>query len=48
MPQVGFKSMIPAFERAKPVHAIDLAVSMIGWIMTMAVKSRANNSGRVI
>jgi hypothetical protein len=29
MPQVGFEPMIPAFERAKTVHALDRAASVI-------------------
>jgi hypothetical protein len=31
MPQVGFKPMIPAFERAKRVLALDRAVTVIGF-----------------
>jgi hypothetical protein len=30
MPWVGFKSMIPASERAKTVHALDLAAAVTG------------------
>jgi hypothetical protein len=30
MPQVGFESRIPAFERAKTVHALDRAATVIG------------------
>jgi hypothetical protein len=30
MPQVGFELMIPVFERAKTVHALDRAASVIG------------------
>jgi hypothetical protein len=30
MPRVGFEPMIPAFERAKTVHALDRAVTVIG------------------
>jgi hypothetical protein len=30
MPRVGFEPTIPAFERAKTVHALDRAVTMIG------------------
>jgi hypothetical protein len=30
MPRVGFEPMVPAFERAKTVHALDLAAAVIG------------------
>jgi hypothetical protein len=30
MPRVGFESTIPVFERAKAVHALDLAAIVIG------------------
>jgi hypothetical protein len=30
MPQVGFESTIPAFERAKTIHALDRAATVIG------------------
>jgi hypothetical protein len=30
MPQVGFELMIPVFERAKIVHALDGAKTVIG------------------
>jgi hypothetical protein len=30
MPQVEFEPMIPAFERAKTVHALDSAATVIG------------------
>jgi hypothetical protein len=30
MPEVGFKSTIPVFERAKMVHALDRAANVIG------------------
>jgi hypothetical protein len=30
MPSVGFEPTIPAFEQAKTVHALDLAVTVIG------------------
>jgi hypothetical protein len=30
MPRVGFEPTIPAFERAKTVHALDRAVTVIG------------------
>jgi hypothetical protein len=31
MPRVRFEPMIPAFERAKTVHALDRAATVIGW-----------------
>jgi hypothetical protein len=30
MPYVGFETTIPAFERAKTVHALDRAATVIG------------------
>jgi hypothetical protein len=27
----GFETMIPVFERAKKVHALDHAATLIGW-----------------
>jgi hypothetical protein len=30
MPQVGFEPTIPAFERAKTVHTLDRAATVIG------------------
>jgi hypothetical protein len=30
MPRVGFEPTIPVFERAKTVHALDHAVTVIG------------------
>jgi hypothetical protein len=30
MPRVGFETTIPVFERAKTVHALDRAVTLIG------------------
>jgi hypothetical protein len=32
MPEVGFEPMIPVFERAKTVHALDCAATVIGII----------------
>jgi hypothetical protein len=32
MPQVRFERTIPAFERAKTVHALDRALTMIGLV----------------
>jgi hypothetical protein len=31
MPQVGFEPMIPVFERAKTVNALDRAAAVIGF-----------------
>jgi hypothetical protein len=31
MPRVGFQPTIPLLERAKTVHALDRALTMIGW-----------------
>jgi hypothetical protein len=30
---VGFEPTIPAFERAKTVHALDRAAIVVGWIV---------------
>jgi hypothetical protein len=30
MPRVGFKPTIPVFERAKKVHALDRAATVVG------------------
>jgi hypothetical protein len=32
MPRIGFESTIPVLERAKTVHALDRAVTVIGTI----------------
>jgi hypothetical protein len=32
MPGVGFEPTIPVFERAKTVHALDYAATVIGFI----------------
>jgi hypothetical protein len=34
MPQVGVKLTIPLFEQAKAVHALDRAVTVIGFALT--------------
>jgi hypothetical protein len=36
MPQVGFEPTIPVFERAKPVHDLDRAVTVIGSLLVCA------------
>jgi hypothetical protein len=33
MPRVGFEPTIPVFERAKTVHALDRAATVIGFII---------------
>jgi hypothetical protein len=35
MPQVGFETTIPIFERAKTVHALDRAANLIGEYITL-------------
>jgi hypothetical protein len=35
MPRVGFELMIPAFERAKTVHALDRASTVIGMLQAL-------------
>jgi hypothetical protein len=40
MPLVGFKPTIPAFERAKTVHASDRAATVIGNSKAYVVKIR--------
>jgi hypothetical protein len=45
MSGVGFETTIPAFERGKPVHALDCAAIVIGWqlyvctLLVMALES---------
>jgi hypothetical protein len=36
MPRVGFEPTIPAFERAKTVHALDLAATVMGFCEVVA------------
>jgi hypothetical protein len=38
MPRVGFESMIPVFERAKTVHTLDRAATVIGYVTYMNIK----------
>jgi hypothetical protein len=38
MPWVGFEPTIPAFERAKTVHALDAAATVIGWLKPTRIK----------
>jgi hypothetical protein len=37
MPQVGFEPTIPAFERAKIVHALDSAVTVISSVAPIGI-----------
>jgi hypothetical protein len=39
MPRVGFQPMIPEFERAETVHALDRAATVIGCLQHSAIKS---------
>jgi hypothetical protein len=39
MPQVGFETMIPVSERAKTVHALDRAATVMGRIERYMVKN---------
>jgi hypothetical protein len=38
MPWVGFEPTIPAFERAKTVHALDRAATVIGIICEVGIE----------
>jgi hypothetical protein len=38
MPRVGFEPTIPAFERAKTVHALDRTASVIGTVNVYKTK----------
>jgi hypothetical protein len=38
MPRVGFEPTIPGFERAKTVHALDCAATVIGYVRGVYVK----------
>jgi hypothetical protein len=38
MPRVGFEPMIPVFEQAKTVHALDCAATVIGIMITKGIK----------
>jgi hypothetical protein len=37
MPQVGYEPMIPVFERAKTVHTLDRAATLIGSVDLLIV-----------
>jgi hypothetical protein len=38
MPRVGFEPTTPVFERAKTVHVLDLAVTVIGFLISYLFK----------
>jgi hypothetical protein len=44
MPRVGLELMIPAFERAKTVHDLDRAATVIGRHMSFSSSSSSNNN----
>jgi hypothetical protein len=46
MPQVGFEPTIPVFERAKTVHALDCAATVIGMSPSNIVKVNRRMMGR--
>jgi hypothetical protein len=41
MPRVGFESTIPVFERAKTVHALNRATTVIGGVYTKDINLSA-------
>jgi hypothetical protein len=43
MPRVGFELMIPLFERAKTVHTLDRAATVIGEMLTQSHSNEASN-----
>jgi hypothetical protein len=45
MPHVGFAPTTPVFERAKTVHASDLAVTVIGFRWSYAVGKSKHTEG---
>jgi hypothetical protein len=47
MPRVGFEPMIPVFERAKTVHALDRAATVIGFIL-YTVKQNKQEEAKVM
>jgi hypothetical protein len=38
MPRMGFEAMVPAFEMAKTVHALDRAATVIGMHLILYAK----------
>jgi hypothetical protein len=48
MPRVGLEPMIPVFERAKTVHALDRAATVIGHVYyLLEMLKQCLNSNRV-
>jgi hypothetical protein len=45
MPQVGFEPTMPVFERAKTVHALDRAATLIGLYLSLFYKETC---GRIL
>jgi hypothetical protein len=43
MPWVGFESTIAAFERAKTVHALDRAATVVGILRDIRLQSNCEN-----
>jgi hypothetical protein len=42
MPRMGLEPMIPGFERAKTVHALDRAATVIGFVIFYKQKIQPN------
>jgi hypothetical protein len=42
MPEVGFKPTIPVYERAKTVHALNSAATVIGFIISLLSENLNN------
>jgi hypothetical protein len=47
MPQVRFEIKIPVFERAKTVHALDRAATLIGLKLAYVIKLRSEMTVRI-
>jgi hypothetical protein len=48
MPQVAFEPMIPAFQQAKTVHALDRAANVIGQLIITISKSNILNCKEIL
>jgi hypothetical protein len=48
MPRVGFAPIIPVFERAKGVHALDRAVTVIGLNFLLACEYQKQIDKRIL
>jgi hypothetical protein len=46
MPRVGFEPTIPVFERAKTVHAVDCAATVIGFQSSLVVTNNFAEESR--